>query len=52
VRWSEPANRPFLRCLGRLRAAAAAIGEDAEVVRITELLGDLDPDWDDANLTG
>jgi hypothetical protein len=52
VRWSEPANRPFLVCLGRLRAAAAAIGEDAEVVRITELLGDLDPVWDDANLTG
>jgi hypothetical protein len=51
VRWSEPANRPFLLCLGRLRQAAAVIGEDAEVVRITALLGDLDPDWDDANLT-
>ncbi len=52
VRWSEPANRPFLRCLGRLRDAAAAIGEDGEVVRITELLGELDPDWDDVNLAG
>lgn len=52
VRWSEPANRPFLTCLGRLRGAAADIGEDAEVARITGFLGDLDPDWDDANLTG
>jgi len=52
VRWSEPANRPFLLCLGRLRRAAEAIGEDAEVARITEFLGDLDPEWDDANLAG
>jgi hypothetical protein len=50
VRWSEPTNRPFLACLVRLRAAAAEIGEDAEVTRIDEFLRDLDPDWDDANL--
>ena len=50
VRWSQLANRPFLLCLGRLRRAAAEIGEDAEVARITDFLGDLDPDWDDANL--
>ena len=50
VRWSEPANRAFLACLGRLRTAAEAIGEDAEVARITAFLGDLDPDWDEANL--
>jgi len=52
VRWSEPANRGFLTCLDRLRRAAAEIGEDAEVARITAFLGDLDPDWDDANLAG
>ncbi|MFO7960617.1 MAG: DUF3151 family protein [Nitriliruptoraceae bacterium] len=52
VRWAEPTNRAFLRCLGRLRAAAAEIGEDAEVARITDFLGELDPDWDDANLAG
>lgn len=52
VRWSQPANRPFLTCLGRLRREAAAIGEEAEVVRITGFLGELDPHWDDANLAG
>lgn len=52
VRWSEPANRPFLTCLGRLRRAAEAIGEDAEVTRITGFLAELDPEWDDANLAG
>lgn len=52
VRWSVPANRPFLTCLGRLRAAAAEIGEEAEVARITGFLAELDPDWDDGNLAG
>jgi hypothetical protein len=50
VRWSQPSNRPFLACLVRLRAAAAEIGETAEVERITGFLAELDPDWDDANL--
>lgn len=50
VRWSQPSNRAFLTCLVRLRAAAAEIGEVAEVERITSFLRDLDPDWDDANL--
>lgn len=49
VRWSQPTNRPFLTCLVRLRAAAAEIGEVDEVQRITELLHDVDPDWDEGN---
>lgn len=49
VRWSQPSNRPFLRCVVRLRAAAAEIGEVAEVQRLTDFLHDLDPDWDEAN---
>ena len=52
VRWSVPANRAFLTCLGRLRAAAAEIGEEPEVARITTFLAELDPDWDDGNLAG
>ena len=52
VRWSVTANRPFLVCLARLRAAAAEIGEDAEVARISTFLAELDPDWDDAFVTG
>ncbi len=50
VRWSVASNRPFLACLVRLRAAAREIGEDAEVVRITDFLVELDPDWDDGNV--
>lgn len=50
VRWAQDTNRGFLACLVRLRAAAAEIGEAAEVERITTFLHDLDPDWDDANL--
>lgn len=50
VRWSEPTNRPFLRCLVRLRDAAAEIGEDPEVARIAAFLVELDPAWDDAVL--
>jgi hypothetical protein len=50
VRWSQPTNRPFLTCVVRLRAAAAEIGEVAEVKRLTEFLQDLDPDWDETNV--
>jgi len=52
VRWSVPANRPFLTCLGRLRSAATELGEEPEVTRITTFLAELDPDWDDRNLAG
>lgn len=51
VRWAHPTNRPLLTCLVRLRAAAAEIGEVDEVQRLTELLYDLDPDWDDDNVS-
>ena len=51
VRWSNPTNRGFLRCLAQLRDAAEEIGEDAEVTRIAGFLVELDPDWDDRLLT-
>ena len=47
LRWAHPTNRGALRCLARLRDAAAEIGETAEVRRLDEFLHDLDPDWDD-----
>jgi hypothetical protein len=49
VRWSVPGNRPFLTCLVRLRDAAAAIGEEAEVVRIRAFLAELDPEAGDVD---
>lgn len=48
VRFEQPGNRPFLRCVARLRVAAAEIGEVDEVERLGEFLEFLDPDWDDA----
>lgn len=47
VRWRHDTNRGFLRCLVRLRDAAAEIGEQEEVERISDFLTTLDPDWDD-----
>lgn len=44
VPWSHEPNRGFLRSLAALGQAAAAIGEEAEVTRITKLLHDSDPD--------
>ncbi|MBE1514715.1 DUF3151 domain-containing protein [Nesterenkonia halotolerans] len=43
VPWSHEPNRGFLRALGALGQAAAAIGETAEVERISQLLRDCDP---------
>jgi hypothetical protein len=51
VRWSQTTNRPLLACLAHLRAAADEIGEDAEVERLTSFLHELDPDWDDGNVS-
>jgi len=45
VRWAEPSNRGFLRCLDGLRASAAAIGEAAEEERCALFLKQLDPSW-------
>lgn len=44
VRWREPSNRGFLRCLVGLGAMADAIGEDEEAARIHLFLAQLDPD--------
>lgn len=44
VPWSHEANRGVLRALYALRRGAAAIGEDAEVARLTEFLDGADPD--------
>ena len=49
VRWREPTNRGFLRCVEGLRAAAAAIGEAAEEERCALFLRQLDPDWPPAD---
>lgn len=43
VRWTEPANVGFLRCLEGLGHAAAAIGETSEEERISLFLAQLDP---------
>lgn len=43
VRWAEPTNRGFLRCLRGLRDMAAAIGEDDEADRCHTFLLQLDP---------
>jgi Protein of unknown function (DUF3151) len=43
VPWSHAPNRGFLRALHALAAAAAAIGEDEEAHRCTDLLTECDP---------
>jgi hypothetical protein len=45
VRWREPSNRGFLRCVEGLRSAAAAIGEADEQERCAMFLRQLDPAW-------
>lgn len=44
VRWSQPANRGFLRALQLLLVTAAAIGEVEESARCRQFLLELDPD--------
>ncbi len=43
VRWTEPGNQGFLRCLRGLGAAAAEIGETDEAERCSQFLLQLDP---------
>jgi Protein of unknown function (DUF3151) len=43
VRWSEPTNVGFLRCLRGLQAMAAEIGESDEAERCAQFLQQLDP---------
>jgi hypothetical protein len=43
VRWSEPTNTGFLRCLAGLQQMAAAIGEHDEAERCAQFLQQLDP---------
>jgi hypothetical protein len=47
VRWSEEANRGFLRCVNALRLCARAIGEADEEQRCSLFLRQLDPTWTD-----
>jgi hypothetical protein len=43
VRWAEPTNAGFLRCLRGLQQMAAVIGETDEAERCAEFLQQLDP---------
>ena len=52
VRWREPTNRGFLRCLDGLRQAAGHIGEAAEEERCAVFLHQLDPDGSAAAAAG
>lgn len=45
VRWSEPTNQGFLRCLDGLRRRAEVIGETSESERCGQFLRQLDPSW-------
>lgn len=45
VRWREPTNRGFLRCVDALRQRAGEIGEADEEERCALFLRQLDPDW-------
>jgi len=44
IPWGHEPNRGILRCLYALRRAAAAIGETAEVERLSDFLRDADPE--------
>ncbi len=49
VRWNQPPNRGFLRCLSLLAEAAARIGEHDEQQRCELFLRQLDPTWPPAS---
>jgi len=46
VRWRNPSNRGFLRCVEALRLRAGEIGEVDEEQRCALFLRQLDPDWE------
>jgi hypothetical protein len=46
VRWRNPSNRGFLRCVEALRLRAGEIGEADEEQRCALFLRQLDPDWE------
>jgi hypothetical protein len=46
VRWRNPSNRGFLRCVEALRRRAGEIGEVDEEQRCALFLRQLDPDWE------
>ena len=50
VRWNNPTNRGFLRCLNGLAQTAALIGETSEHERCAVFLRQLDPSWPPADL--
>lgn len=49
VRWDEPTNRGFLRCLSGLQRMADQLGEQDEAARCSEFLLQLDPAWGSRN---
>ncbi len=51
VRWEHPTNRGFLRALAGLARVAGRIGEGDEHERCRVFLRQLDPTWDDDNLS-
>ena len=52
VRWADPANRGFLRCLAGLARSARDIGELDEAERCALFLSQLDPGLDFASVGG
>ncbi len=51
VRWRNPSNRGFLRCLAGLARQAAVIGEADEAERCELFLRQCDPGWPPSDLT-
>ncbi len=51
VRWEHPTNRGFLRALAGLARVAGRIGESDEHERCSVFLRQLDPTWNDENVS-